>query len=112
MSQSNFPKKTIKTVQAKSNQGKPGNSGNTGNSGNPRNPGKPVTSSRGHQPKPMGQAAGGSLSKQEKELLEECLDELYDDYGTYRKSLKPGEEMNVTYQMFLSIVQKLGLRKP
>ncbi|NGQ96330.1 hypothetical protein G3578_14285 [Brevibacillus sp. SYP-B805] len=52
------------------------------------------------------------LTKQEKELLEECLDELYEEYGTYRKSLKPGEPMNATYQLFLSIVKKLGLRQP
>jgi hypothetical protein len=52
------------------------------------------------------------LTKQEKELLEECLDELYEEYAAYRKSLKPGERMNLTYQLFLSIVKKLGLRPP
>ena len=52
------------------------------------------------------------LTKQEKELLEECLDELYEDYGRYTKSLKKGDEMNATYKTFVSIVQKLGLRKP
>ena len=78
----------------------------------PRKQGKPVTSVRPQQSKSRVQAPGGSLTKQEKELLEECLDELYDDYGTYRKSLKSGEEMNVTFQLFQSIVQKLGLRQP
>ncbi|GAA4701794.1 hypothetical protein GCM10023228_01850 [Brevibacillus fulvus] len=52
------------------------------------------------------------LTKQEKELLEECLDELYEEYGSYRKSLKKDEELNATYQLFLSIVKKLGLRQP
>jgi len=52
------------------------------------------------------------LTKQEKELIEEALDELYEDYGRYTKSLKKGEEMNATYKTFLSIVQKLGLTKP
>jgi hypothetical protein len=52
------------------------------------------------------------LTKQEKELLEECMDELYEDYGTYMKSLKKDEQMNATYQTFLSIVKKLGLRQP
>lgn len=52
------------------------------------------------------------LTKQEKELLEECMDELYEDYGRYVKSLKNGEQMNATYKTFVSIVQKLGLRKP
>lgn len=52
------------------------------------------------------------LTKQEKELIEECMDELYDDYATYRKSLKKDETMSATYQLFLSIVQKLSLRQP
>jgi hypothetical protein len=52
------------------------------------------------------------LTKQEKELIEECLEELYEEYGSYRKTLKPGEQMNATYQLFLSIVKKLGLRPP
>lgn len=57
-------------------------------------------------------AATGALTKQEKELLEDCLDELYEDYSTYRDSLKKDEEMNVTYKLFTSIVKKLGLRQP
>lgn len=57
-------------------------------------------------------AATSSLTKQEKELLEDCLDELYEDYSTYRDSLKKDEEMNITYKMFISIVKKLGLRQP
>lgn len=52
------------------------------------------------------------LTKQEKELLEECLDELYEDYASYRKSLQKNEQMSQTYQLFLSIVKKLGLRPP
>lgn len=52
------------------------------------------------------------LTKQEKELLEECMDELYEDFATYQETLRLGEQMNVTYQLFLSIVQKLDLRKP
>ncbi|MGD8191179.1 hypothetical protein ACQCN2_14465 [Brevibacillus ginsengisoli] len=99
MNQSNYPRKQVKTTnQAKTN--------NPGKSAQPVKPARPI------QSKTAGQASGGALTKQEKELLEECLDELYEDYGTYRKSLKPGEEMNVTYQMFASIVKKLGLRQP
>ncbi len=52
------------------------------------------------------------LTKEEKELLEEGLDELYEDYERYVKSLKPGEELNATYRTFLSLVKKLGLRHP
>ncbi|MGO0061558.1 hypothetical protein ACTID9_16305 [Brevibacillus fluminis] len=52
------------------------------------------------------------LTKPEKELLEECMDELYEDFNRYKKSLKPNEEMNATYKMFLSIVEKLKLRRP
>ncbi len=52
------------------------------------------------------------LTKQEKELIEECFDELYEDYGRYRNSLKKDEELNATYKLFLSIVAKLGLRQP
>ncbi len=52
------------------------------------------------------------LTKQEKELLEECMDELYEEYASYRKSLKKDEQLNITYQLFLSIVKKLGLRPP
>ncbi|MFY0544305.1 hypothetical protein [Brevibacillus sp. H7] len=52
------------------------------------------------------------LTKQEKELLEECMDELYDEYASYRKSLKKDEQLSATYQLFLSIVKKLGLRPP
>lgn len=70
-------------------------------------------------PKPAGQKptspkpdAANLLTKQEKELLEDCLDELYEDYVTYRDSLKKDEEMNITYKMFMSIVKKLGLRQP
>lgn len=52
------------------------------------------------------------LTKEEKELLEECMDELYEDYSRYKKSLKPNEEMNATYKLFTSIVDKLKLRRP
>jgi len=52
------------------------------------------------------------LTKPEKELLEDLMDELYEDFETYQKTLKPGEQMNVTYELFLSIVKKLGLREP
>lgn len=52
------------------------------------------------------------LTKQEKELIEECMDELYEDYGKYMKSLKKDDDMNATYKTFVSIIQKLGLRKP
>jgi hypothetical protein len=52
------------------------------------------------------------LTRQEKELLEECMDELYEEYASYRKTLKKDEQMSQTYQLFLSIVKKLGLRPP
>lgn len=52
------------------------------------------------------------LTKQEKELLEECMDELYEDFATYQKTLQPGEQMNLTYQLFLSIIKKLDLTQP
>ncbi|MGE5704756.1 MAG: hypothetical protein ACM32O_19675 [Clostridia bacterium] len=52
------------------------------------------------------------LTKPEKELIEEGLDELYEDYARYKKTLKPNEEMNETYKLFLSIVEKLKLRRP
>lgn len=50
------------------------------------------------------------LTKQEKELLEECMDELYEEYEDYLKTLRPGEDITLTYQLFLSIIKKLGLR--
>ncbi|QOS99932.1 hypothetical protein JNUCC42_04030 [Brevibacterium sp. JNUCC-42] len=52
------------------------------------------------------------LTKIEKELLEECMDDLYADFSDYKKSLKPGEEMNATYKTFVSITKKLGLSQP
>gem|GEM_PF-6152353 len=52
------------------------------------------------------------LTRQEKELLEECLDELYEEYELYQKVQKPGEQLNITFQLFLNIVKKLGLRPP
>ncbi len=65
-----------------------------------------------NEQKPNRRETGIFLTRPEKELLEECLDELYEDFGTYRKSLKQGEEMNATYKTFLGIVKKLGLRQP
>ncbi|MGC5323896.1 hypothetical protein [Brevibacillus sp. SYSU BS000544] len=75
----------------------------------PKATGPQSTSPKSNGPK---QDAVNLLTKQEKELLEDCLDELYEDYVTYRDSLKKDEEMNITYKMFMSIVKKLGLRQP
>lgn len=95
-----------KPTDRKNNEQKPTGSRPFGQKPTGQKP-NPTEGSRGSQ-----HSSASSLTKQEKELLEDCLDDLYEDYSTYRDSLKKDEEMNVTYKMFMSIVKKLGLRQP
>ncbi|WP_139488788.1 hypothetical protein [Brevibacillus dissolubilis] len=98
--------------------GKPQGQGRYQNESRPQNLGGNRNGNQsfgGGRPSRDGDHAGQAsqvLSRQERELLEELLDDMYEDFADYKRMTKPGEEMNATYQTFVNITRKLGLRQP